>query len=283
MRWGKLVLLLACACGAPPREPEIDPEFDAAATTARDAFEAGRLSDAAQLYERALDRARAMDDPAKIGAAAYNLAVCFVAADEFDRAADALAEAQLEFARASDTAGAADARVVAMRLAYRRGDTDTALALARETVGAEAHIVRGEIACDRNDPDGASAEAAAARKEQTSPLGAAHLAHLEGRIARLRSKPAAAGAAFDEEAARLREAKRYAALSPALARAGEAYAAASMPREAADRWFRAGRSAIARGDREPAAAWAQQAYDAAQEAGDARLLALCADLRERTR
>ncbi|MHC4411191.1 MAG: tetratricopeptide repeat protein [Planctomycetota bacterium] len=184
MRWGKLALLLACACGAPPREPEIDPEFDAAETTARDAFEAGRLSDAAQLYERALDRARAMDDPAKIGAAAYNLAICLVAADEFDRAADALAEAQLEFARASDTAGAADARVVAMRLAYRRGDTDTALALARETVGAEGHIVRGEIACDRNDPDGASTEAAAARNERRATSGHHRLAQRISHISR---------------------------------------------------------------------------------------------------
>jgi hypothetical protein len=277
------LLLLGAACGAPPRGPEVDPELDAATSAARDAFEIGRLVEATRLYELALERARAMDDPRAIGNAAYNLAVCLTAAEELERAAAALAEARLEFTRANHEPGLADVRVVAMRLAYRRGDTDGALELAPDVASIAKFIVLGEIECDRGDLETARAFADSARDFTLSPLDAAHLAHLDGRIARLEKKPAAAGAAFDEEAARLREAKRFGALPASLARAGEAYAAAAMPREAADRLFRAGRSALAQGDRARAAAWAEKAHDAAAAAGDAPLLALCADLRERAR
>jgi hypothetical protein len=89
----------------------------------------------------------------------------------------------------------------------------------------------------------------------TTPSLAAGIAELEGAIALLENNPAGAGERFDRQAAFLQQAHLYSDMGRALGRAGDAYAAANQPAAAGDRYYRAGRSALALGDVVAARRW----------------------------
>jgi hypothetical protein len=133
--------------------------------------------------------------------------------------------------------------------------------------------LKGRIACDARDAAGAAAALGAARRvavQVPDPLSQARLAELSGRVELLTGNPAKAAPEFDREASLLRSARSYSEMTRALARAASAYKDAGDSRLAAERFFRAGRSAFGQGNGAEARKLLRAAIDAAEAAGDAR-------------
>ena len=109
----------------------------------------------------------------------------------------------------------------------------------------------------------------------TSPTFAAGMMELDGKIALLNKEYPTAADRFDKEAGFLRQAKLYADMVRTLARAGKAYADASQPELAADRYYRAAQSAAAQND--PISA---ELLDIADKLVDGQLKAAMVNLRK---
>jgi tetratricopeptide (TPR) repeat protein len=258
-----LILLLATGCASAPKQPVVpdlrdtDPLIVQLSATARKAFDRGDLAAAVTLYQRALERARAMDNPREIGRNAHNLAAPLLVLDRTDEALRLLAEAERETLRAGDDAG--PIRMMRARAGWQRGALrDAEATLDRlETdpitpeVRAEAYLLRAHIACDRNDPARAEAHLARARgliPDTAEPARRGGLLQVAGRIALLRGDAASAAAAFDAEADAWGAAGRLREMADALGRAGAQHARAGDPAAAADRIYRAARSLVAQGE-----------------------------------
>ncbi|MDH3591748.1 MAG: hypothetical protein OER88_07715 [Planctomycetota bacterium] len=266
MRALLIAVVVAGACGgAPPRGEPVDRDYDNPASAAREAFDKGDLRTAADLYERALRRARVRDEAALVGDAAHNLAVCLMGLRRYDRALDLVREARDAYARGNGDD--LDAALLQMRLNYARGDAAAALELADGIGGrdltparrAQVHLVRGEIACDRKERVRAAEELAAAggapagphiRAGQTALLEARR-AHLAGRLHELADRLGPAATAYELEAGFMQQAGFYGDMAAALARAGRLHPDAP---QAADLLYRAARCYWARRDAERAAA-----------------------------
>jgi tetratricopeptide (TPR) repeat protein len=293
-----LCLILLPGCGLfsrPAAGPPPDAELAAATSAARVAYERGLVREAAGLYERALTRARAMDDSAQIANAAYNAATCFTSLAQYDRASELLAEAKNETRRSGGRA--ADVLLMQARVAWLQGRTTDALSIADEVLATvppahpservQAHCLKGRIACDAGDQGTASAELAQARKDAADttdttdaadPIAQARLAELTGRVELLQGRSAQAASEFDHEASLLREGHLYADMTQALGRAAAAHKDASQPQLAADRFYRAARSAYAQGDRPEALRLIKAASETAEAAADASLLRMIRSL-----
>jgi len=263
-----LALALAACRSTPPPEPR-DRALDAEAATAREAWDQGNVALAADLYARALDRARLADADLDVADHAYNLALCRMGLGELDAAGALLAESRAAFARAG--LDDADAALAEARLAFRAGDADgareAAQALLRRgiptVVRVEANVLLGEIACAAGALDearGALSRAGGVQIDPTSDhLAFAHVYGLAGRVAMLEGNFARAASAFDDETEWAREAGAYGAMADALVRAAGAHRDAGDPAAAAERYYRAGRSRLAAGDAEGARGPAEQA------------------------
>jgi tetratricopeptide (TPR) repeat protein len=268
MRRALLALLLA-ACGSTrPPEPR-DPVLDDYAAAARDAYDQGNTALAADLYAKALDRARLGDADVDVADHAYNRALCLADLGDLDGARTLLKECRSAFARAG--LDDADAALAEARLSYMARDAEGARAAARAFLArkpaaalrAEALVLLGEIACadgDAVEARRALSEAAAIRLDPASDqLALSHVHRLKGSVAVLEKDFAEAARSCDEEAAWAREARAYGAMADALERAGDAHRAAGDPAAAAGRYYRAGRSRLAAGDQEGARGPAEQA------------------------
>lgn len=261
------VLLAACGSTRPP-EPR-DPALHDYAAAARDAYEQGNSAVAADLYARALDRARLADADADVADHAYNRALCLADLGDLDAARTLLKESRSAFARAGlDDADAALAEARLSCMAHdAAGAREAALALlARKpsaALRAEALVLLGEIACAEGDAAEARralSEAAAIRLDPASDqLALSHVRRLAGSVAVLEKDFAEAARLCDEEASLAREARSYGAMAEALERAGDAHRAAGDPAAAAERYYRAGRSRLAAGDQEGARGLAERA------------------------
>src|SRR5438045_2154785 len=102
LRWLAWAALLPglSSCATHRSAAIADSELTAATTAAQLAFGQDRIELAAQLYARALTRARAMDDASAIADAAYNLAACLTELGQYSRALVQLDEAEAEAQRA---------------------------------------------------------------------------------------------------------------------------------------------------------------------------------------
>ena len=282
--------LCGCAGFTSAKQSRGDRVLVETTAAARDAFEQERTEQAAALYKFALQRARAMDQPLAIGDASYNLAACLLRLGQYDRVRILLDEASYELERGH--APLADVLLLGARAAHLSGDSAAAATLLRRLRTdpgsrpspphlAQAALLEGHMACDRRDWMAARSllrQARAVRSSAADPLLQAQVAALTGRVAVGTQEMRIAAEAFDRQADLLRRARQYRVISAALARAAEAYATLREHDIAADRFYRAARSAAASGDTTSAKKWASAALAAAQQAGDPAIIHLIESL-----
>ncbi len=253
-----------------------DERFEQLNSAARTAFHQGNISLAETLYGKVLERAYMQDDLPAVVDAKYNLSLCRM---RLGRYADALVTIQ-SAKRDGGVApgqGSADLKLLEARILYHLGRIDAAWHISESLVGgagasspgigAMAHALRGLIACDRSDIQAARAELAAMGDVSGDYLQAEHAA-LSGRIAMLEKDWQGAIDAFEEEISFRRRAHHYGAMAEALARAGLAWEASGDLSRAANRFFRAGRSAQIQGMRPEAFRWLTRAHELASRVGD---------------
>ena len=252
-----LILLTLAGCANSPTStvPPKDKELARVGHLARAAFEEGAPAQAIELYRKALNRARVMDDATEIGNAAYNLALCQIILGQLDQASAMLAEAKEAFEREGNTL--ADVLLLEATVAQRQGKLEQALSLADQVLFAgpdenqrfQVALLKGVIACAQDDPARARNALVEADRHQATHaplLGARE--RLVGNIFLLERNPAEAAAAFDRAAALFQGAKHYHDMALTLQRAGQAYHEAGDTSRAEDRLFRARRSLDAQGE-----------------------------------
>jgi hypothetical protein len=261
-----LLLLLVAGCGgsAPDASPPADETLQRETHAGRLAFELERDEEAVARFRAALARAQERDDLDAIADNGYNLTVAELRANAPDRAL-------------------ADARATSMELGRRGAKPFPALQLAEATAlyrtgaaaeadrmaqvvqhsedaeaAARATFLRGLIADDHGDLPGLAAAAGALDAAETPPFEA-DAAELAARLA-LRRGDAALARQQAGRAAELRQTTLdYRGLARALALEGAAAERFGDKAAAADLFLRAGRSAAAQNDREPAKRWLRQA------------------------
>ena len=288
------ILLLNCLCGCASHHAGAggDRELTLATASAELAFSQGQTALAAELFARALARARAMDDSAAIADAAYNLAACLIEIGQYQRAHDLLDEAEAESIRAG--ASGADVLLVKAKVARLQKRPAEAVSLAEQVLHhrppptdaerAQAYLVKAEAACDAGDLVSAANDLERVKLATSSSLSLrARLAAAHGQLDSLRKQWQSATHEFDVAADLMRQAHHYRSMSRALADAGRAAQAARRDDAAADRYYRAARSAYGLGDLSDSMQWIAEAQAAAARARmaglEARISALSEELR----
>jgi tetratricopeptide (TPR) repeat protein len=280
------ILLFSAGCTPPPKPapPPMDYDLSAFNTTARLEFDRGEITDAAASYQRALNRARAMDDAKAIAETAYNLAICESDLGNYDQALPLLEEAQREAVRAGQSV--ADIQLVKARIALLKNDpaqaTDLANAVLYQKVpptdaqSLQAHIIKGLTACQRDDASDAAQQLSSARTIAAripGPISGSLVSGLSAQTHLQTRDFLAAATDFDQQAQFDSQSHNYRGMERALAKAGRAYRDAGKLAEAADRLYRAARAASGWGSTD-ATALAKEAADAASVCGDAALIQL---------
>jgi len=282
-----LILLTGCTAATPEPEPAApaDQELMSGWQLARYAFEERQYDQAAQVYARVLERAYARDDLGAIGDVGYELAV--VRLRQLDPAAAAAQARQTrdELRRRGDEPFAELYLVEAVAL-YEMGEevdagarADQAIALAPrpgEPVAMRAWFLKGRIAADHADAGGIG-RALAALGRSPNPELEADRQELTGRLDLLEDRPERALPAFRASADLRRDAEDYLGMARVLAFAGEAAERAGLSDDAADLYFRAGRSAEVERDVANARRWLGAAARLAATTGQAAILAQAND------
>jgi tetratricopeptide (TPR) repeat protein len=276
-------LILLAGCSAGPAEPAapVDQELMSGWQLARYALEERQYDQAAQLYARVLERAYARDDLGAIGDVGYELAV--VRLRQLDPAAAAAQARQTrdELRRRGDEPFAELYLVEAVAL-YEMGEemyagatADRAIELApgpRSPVAMRVWFLKGRIAADHGDVAGIRNALSALGRSSNPELEADRL-ELTGRLELLEERPADALPDLRASADLRREVEDYLGLARVLALAGGAAERAGLSEDAADLYFRAGRSAEVEGDVENARRWLEAAARLAETTGQAVILA----------
>jgi tetratricopeptide (TPR) repeat protein len=274
------LMITGCAGPAPDTAIEVDSEFSRSMTAGRLAFDQGFIEQAAKFYQQALSRARAMDSAPQIGDAAYNLAACRIGLNELEKARYLLNEAKTEIS--SIHGNIADIQLVEAKVARLQGNREEALMLADQVLSSpdshpadnlrlQVYLLRGQIACDKDDAAMALQELQMAKKvapDVPDPALHAGISALAGRIHLIKNEQIRAAEEFDSETNLLRQAKRYTEMAHALQNAAEAYLSVGNYHPAADRYFRAARITFARGDYSAAIKLCNLALSAAVRADD---------------
>ena len=274
------LMLPGCAGPMPDTRVEIDSEFSRSMTAGRLAFDQGLIEQAVRFYQQALRRARAMDNAAQIGDAAYNLAACWIRLNQLENARNSLDEAKTEISGIHGNI--AEIQLVEAKVARWQGHLKEALTLADQALSSQeskptedlrlqVYLLRGQIACDEGDAAQALKELqkakSIARLVSRPPLQA-DISALAGRIHLIKNEHILAAREFDSETRLLRNAKRYPRMVRALQNAAEAYLSADNYSLAADRFFRAARSTFAQGQNSTAIKLGHLALAAAKKAED---------------
>ena len=282
---GYMGLLMAAAlmtmsgCGstpAGPTGPPQDQQLERYNRAAQQAFERDRLSQAANFYRRALERAYVRDDTGAILNARYNLAVCLLHLQSYEEALEVVRRAKTEMAL-SDYGKSADFLLLEATLLHRLGDTDAAWQIidqilsgspqAASVIRSKTLFLRGLIASERSDLDQLRASIADLGQPDEIQLRA-NRQELLGRLAMAERDLDAAGEAFVRTANLRREAIDYRGMARALVLAGEANEKAGRSREAAILYLRAGRSAFFKDQVVDAEKWLNHSVRLASTAGE---------------
>jgi tetratricopeptide (TPR) repeat protein len=287
-----LILLFAgCSGPTPPSEPQgpLDQDLQSGWGLARFAFEQGQYDQAAALYARVLERAYERDDLQAIGDIGYELAVVRLRQHD-PRAAVEQALRTREELRRRGAVPFAELDLVEAVALYEAGDPDGAEVMADRAIKLapapsgplvdRALFVRGRIAADRADAAGVSRALAQLGNAQNAELRADRL-ELLGRLHLLEDRPESALRDFRESADLRREVEDYVGMARALALAGEAAKSMGRAAEAADLYFRAGRSAELEGDHAEARRWLDSAARLAAKTGQAEILSEAKERRVR--
>jgi tetratricopeptide (TPR) repeat protein len=287
-----LILLFAgCSGPTPPSEPQgpLDQDLQSGWGLARFAFEQGQYDQAAALYARVLERAYERDDLQAIGDIGYELAVVRLRQHD-PRAAVEQALRTREELRRRGAVPFAELDLVEAVALYEAGDPDGAEVMADRAIKLapapsgplvdRALFVRGRIAADRADAAGVSRALAQLGNAQNAELRADRL-ELLGRLHLLEDRPESALRDFRESADLRREVEDYIGMARALALAGEAAKSMGRAAEAADLYFRAGRSAELEGDHSAARRWLDAAAGLAAKIGQPEILSQAEERLER--
>jgi tetratricopeptide (TPR) repeat protein len=278
-----LLLLAGCAAASPAPEPAapVDQELMSGWRLARYAFEEGQYDQAAQMYARVLERAYARDDLGAIGDVGYELAVVRLRQLDPSAAAGQARRTRDELRRRGDEPFAELYLVEAVAL-YEMGEevdaaarAEEAMALAQDPgapVAMRAWFLKGRIAAD--DVDGAGVQRALeALGGSPNPELQADRLELTGRFELIEGRPERALAAFRDSADLRRGAEDYLGMARVLALGGEAAERAGLSADAADLFFRAGRSAEVERDFANARRWLGAAARLAETTGQDAILA----------
>lgn len=261
--------LAGCSGGAPKGEGR-DEQLDAITASAEVAYGRELLPQAAALYGRAVNRARAIDDDRELADAAYNLGLCRIELGDLAGADAALAEARAAADRVKDRGDQIDLARAELRASTGRQHEAYAGATAilertPSAAGAlrmQALALRGLIDAGREQPDRARADLAAAEELVSAaghedPGAASRVAQLK---ARLTTDAGEKAAALDEQAKWLKKAGRTRAMARALGEAGLAHELAGHADEAFDRTRRAVAAFLGVGDAAEALAMIEHSH-----------------------
>ena len=274
--------MAGCTAAAPAQPPAapIDDDLMSGWSLARFAFEERQYDQAAELYARVLERAYARDDLGAIGDVGYELAVVRLRQLDAPAAVEQARQTRDELRRRGDEPFAELYLVEAVAL-YEMGEregaeamADQAIALAprpTDQVALRAWFLEGRIAADRDDQAGVARALAALGQSQDQELRADRL-ELLGRLDLLDDQPDRALPTLRTSAELRRDAEDYLGMARVLALAGAAAEAAGQTSEAADLYFRAGRSAEIEGRYADARRWLGAAARLAETTGQAEIL-----------
>jgi tetratricopeptide (TPR) repeat protein len=277
-----IVLLAGCGGSTRPRGPAepLDQDLMSGWRLARFAFEQEQYDQAAGLYARVLERAYARDDLQAIGDVGYELAIVRLRQRD-PRAAAAQAMHTREELRRRGAPPFAELHLVEAVALYEAGDRERAEVMADQAIELapaandplvdRALFLRGRIAADRADAAGVSRALAQLGDSQNAELRADRL-ELVGRLNVLEGRPESAVPAFRQSADLRREVEDYIGMARVLALAGDVARSTGRAAEAADLYFRAGRSAELEGNRADARRWLDSAARLAASAGQAEIL-----------
>jgi tetratricopeptide (TPR) repeat protein len=277
------LILLIAGCGGstqPPAPEPLDQELMSGWRLARFAFEQKQYDQAAGLYARVLERAYARDDLQAIGDVGYELAIVRLRQRDPRAAAEQAMHTREELHRRG-AAPLAELHLVEAVALYEAGDREGAQAMADRTIElapapgdplvGRAVFLLGRIAADRADAAGVSRALAQLGDSQNAELRADRL-ELLGRLNVLEGRPESAVPAFRQSADLRREVEDYIGMARALALAGDVARSTGSTAEAADLYFRAGRSAELEGNRADARRWLDSAARLAASSGQAEIL-----------
>ena len=278
-----LILLAGCSAGTPAPQPAVpvDQELTSGWRLARYAFDEGQYDQAALMYARVLERAYARDDLGAIGDVGYELAVVRLRQLDPSAAAAQARRTRDELRRRGDQPFAELSLVEAVAL-YEMGEEVDAAARAEEAialadgplapVAMRAWFLKGRIAADNMDGGGVRRALAALGGSPNPELQADRL-ELTGRLELLEGRPERALAALRESADLRRDVEDYLGMARVLALGGEAAERAGLRADAADLFFRAGRSAEVERDFVNARRWLGTAARLAETTGQDAILA----------
>lgn len=277
-----LAALLAGACGGgvPEGGAAEDEVLTRLAGSATRALELDQPQSAAQLYARALARARERDDAARIDDMAFGQATAALAQGDARAALAVTEEVRTDLARrgrpASPRLLLAEAtalhRLGRAAAAESRAAEVTQRAAEDPAAGLRGWFLRGLLAAARGDlPALVSARAALVGGEGAAFI--ADAAELEAHLATLRGEPRVAAERAAAAGALRQDALDYRGLSRALALEGSAWARRGEQARAADLLLRAGQGAAARGEAADARAWLTEAARLATTSGRPALTA----------
>lgn len=207
-------LVLQAGCATKDAYPAVDAETSHLAEQAKSFFEMNRPAQAASLYQKALDRARALNNDALVARLAYNLGACRLEHGDARGACEAFEEAVYT----SKAAGlpAAESQLLRGYALLELGKTRQVLALCTEAIESQVspdmsmriQLLRAKAYLQNGQTDRAAEslqQVIAQTKPKTAPAIQVQAAHIEGKILSRRGQPNKSANAF------LREAKLWAA------------------------------------------------------------------------
>ena len=271
-------ILVSGGCGSSPvvrERPGTDENLDRLNRAAQQAFDKGRIRQAASFYRKALERATMRDDLNAIIDAQYNLAVCFVKLQSYAEALDLISQTEDQLALTGQ-GKSADLLLLNAILFYKTAKPDDAWTVTGQilsrspqpssVIRSRTHFLRGLIASERGDLPQLR-DAMTALGQPQNPSLRADRFELQGHLAMAEHDWAAAIEAFDGGVKLRRETLDYRAMVKVLALAGKACEKAGQPKQASIRYLRAGRSAVLQADYDEAQIRLNQAEQLANKAG----------------
>lgn len=269
-----------CASSGPVREePAVDENLERFNRAAQQAFDNGRLQQAAAFYGKALDRAYIRDDFKAIVDAQYNMAVCLMNLQSYEEAFEVIQQAKTEMTMAGHDR-AVDFLLLEATVIYGMDHYAEAWEITRQilattpqaspVVQSKTNYLRGLIASKQGDTD-RLLEAIVSLGQPELPQLSADRYELMGHLAMAEQRWDEAVKAFESAIELRREVRDYRGMVKALALAGKACEKAGYNNDASVRYLRAGRSAALQGQFDQAYSWLSRAEQIAKSAGDEQI------------
>lgn len=272
-------VMMLSGCGSAPAGPTglpRDQELERLNRAARQAFDKGRLRQAASFYRNALDRAYLRDDSAAILDAQFNLATCLLNLQSYDEALEVVRRADTEMTLIGQN-HTADFLLLEATILQRHGDLNAARQITDQILSEPAqpssvitlktHFLRGLIASEQGDLDKLRAAITALGQPQQPQLRADRQ-ELLGRLAMAEQNWEVAIEAFERSINLRRETLDYRGMVRTLVLAGEAGKEAGHTRAAAIFYLRAGRSAFLQEQFDDAQKWLNESVLLANSVGE---------------